>query len=447
MNLTRSSIDYGTDKGPLKHYFTDLYENYFKSFVDKKDPNFKLLEIGVANGSSIRMWLDYFRVGHIYGMDLKDSGLKNERFKFFKGNQHDEKLLKEVVNSAGMFDIIIDDGSHDTFDMDFTFKFLFRYLKPGGLYVIEDLDYRKCPKMAKNMMEFEKTAIYDDVYITENTDSCINHVLSTGHICFIQKKIFNLQIDNEVEQQERFNYNVSDKSIEFTTTATIRPEIHEKTYSSFHKNLKGINFHTSILYLNIDPMPVDKTDYIEDCIKVAEKYFGTVVPHIPSMPNYSNAYNWVWSQCKGDYIFNLEDDWELLKEININELLWYFKNNKHLYQVVLRAYSYIYPSCCTSPGVYSKRFYKAIAGKLFANKNPENQIHHRGKDFGLDFPFKRNKVNPLDRVIAHPFPDKDVRYVNEEIWLMVKDLGREWMEGSGYKLPDKKVGFTTWQKV
>jgi hypothetical protein len=117
-----------------------------------------------------------------------------------------------------------------------------------------------------------------------------------------------------------------------------------------------------------------------------------------------------------------------------------------LYQVILRAYSYIYPACCTSPGLYHERFYKRIAGKLFKDKNPENQIHHRGADFGLDFPFKKNNINPMDRVIAYPFPDKDLRYADEDLWLMVKDLGREWMATSGYVLPTKKVSFITWRK-
>ena len=446
-SLSKKSIKYGTDKGPLKHDFCDVYEKKFCHYQRDKDPNFKMLEIGVATGSSIRMWLNHFVAGEIYGLDVKECGLRNERFRFFKGNQRDEKVLHEIVKKAKMFDIIIDDGSHDTFDMSFCFSYLFKYIKPGGLYCIEDLDYKKCPKMAKNMIRLEEQFVYDDEYIVENVEFCKNYITDKGHLCIIKKRIFDCDVNNLTEQYESIDFNsLKPIPLEFTTTATIRPEIHEKTFSSFRNKLQGVNFKSSILYLNIDPLPVDRTDQVNDCIAVAQKYFGTVVSHAATIPNLSQAYNWAWSQCKGKFIFNLEDDWELVRDANIHRLLWFFTANPKLYQVILRAYSYIYPACCLSPGISHERFYRRIAGKLFKNKNPENQIHHHGADFGLDFPFRANGINPIERVVAYPFPDKNLQYASEDLWLMVKDLGREWMKKSGYKLPIKKNQFVTWDK-
>jgi hypothetical protein len=64
--LTILANKYGSDKGTVygdKHNFTETYEKYFKSFKDKK---INILEIGVNDGSSLKMWYDYFPNATIY---------------------------------------------------------------------------------------------------------------------------------------------------------------------------------------------------------------------------------------------------------------------------------------------------------------------------------------------------------------------------------------------
>ena len=97
------------------------------------------MEIGVSQGASIKMWNDYFRKANIYGIDINpETKFKKERIEVYIGNQTDEEFLKGVCKDK-QFDIIIDDGGHKMSQQTGSFKILWKYLKSGGFYVIEDL--------------------------------------------------------------------------------------------------------------------------------------------------------------------------------------------------------------------------------------------------------------------------------------------------------------------
>lgn len=119
---------YGTDK--LDHGYIPFYEKYLPA-----NPK-KILEIGVKEGRSIRMWQKYFPNAEVHGLDLF------EEFPipdipgaiFHKGNQCDWRVLEELRKEN--FDLVIDDGSHNSRDQMITFFGLFR---EGMAYFIEDL--------------------------------------------------------------------------------------------------------------------------------------------------------------------------------------------------------------------------------------------------------------------------------------------------------------------
>lgn len=148
--LTKLAIQYKTDKGPAPeahirgHNYTPLYHQEFK---DRKP--LRLLEIGVggyedpyAGGESLRMWADYFPEATIIGVDIEPKLLKFSQSNIIieQGSQVDEGFLQNLVDKYGLFDIIIDDGSHLTEHHVHTFSKLFiDGLAPGGIYIIEDL--------------------------------------------------------------------------------------------------------------------------------------------------------------------------------------------------------------------------------------------------------------------------------------------------------------------
>ena len=57
---------YKSDK--YEHKYSDVYETFLLKLKNKK---LKILEIGVADGSSIKAWSDFFKNSTIIGIDIK----------------------------------------------------------------------------------------------------------------------------------------------------------------------------------------------------------------------------------------------------------------------------------------------------------------------------------------------------------------------------------------
>lgn len=61
--------------------------------------------------------------------------------KLYRGDQSDGEFLSFVLSDSDTeFDIVVDDGSHDPEHQLFTFDALFPSVKPGGLYIFEDVE-------------------------------------------------------------------------------------------------------------------------------------------------------------------------------------------------------------------------------------------------------------------------------------------------------------------
>ena len=135
--LDKLAILRGTDKSSEVHNYCVKYEKYLPF---KRTDKLKILEIGVLNGESLRMWKDYFMLSEIIGIDIDSRCKENEeeRIKVEIGSQADEKFLNEVGEKYEMFDMILDDGSHINEHVIFSFEKLFKYVKPGGVYIVED---------------------------------------------------------------------------------------------------------------------------------------------------------------------------------------------------------------------------------------------------------------------------------------------------------------------
>ncbi len=92
---------------------------------------------------SIKMWLEYFPSAVVQGFDISDfSFFKHPRFEFTRGDAGSEEDLVRARDGRGPYDLIIDDGSHVSFHQQLTFQTLFPSLRPGGLYIIEDLHWQ-----------------------------------------------------------------------------------------------------------------------------------------------------------------------------------------------------------------------------------------------------------------------------------------------------------------
>lgn len=158
MTLDELALQYGTDKASNLHNYTRWYARHLPA----RDTVFSLLEIGVKDGASLRMWRDYFPYAIIEGIDIRISeGLAIPGVRLL---QADQKKLE--FGSDVSFDVIIDDGSHRWEDQQASFKALWEHVAPGGLYVIEDLHtsyFMEFGAAGENPTTNFLYRIYDDV--------------------------------------------------------------------------------------------------------------------------------------------------------------------------------------------------------------------------------------------------------------------------------------------
>jgi SAM-dependent methyltransferase len=139
MTLEDCAKAWVTDKGCIGHHYLDAYERYCAPMQQTAT---NVLEIGVLRGESHRMWRDYFPHATVWGLDsdrqyIRDVNL-GERIILYEGNQNDPQTMNELW-AAGPFDLIVDNGSHIPQHQIFSFQQLFSALKPGGVYIIEDI--------------------------------------------------------------------------------------------------------------------------------------------------------------------------------------------------------------------------------------------------------------------------------------------------------------------
>lgn len=142
-NLLDIVNNYNTDKNYEHNYFELIYDKIFSPL--KYDVN-KIIELGCLNGESLFLWRDFFKNANIIGVDkfLENTleyvkGKNLERINLIKKDCSLVEDLNELNQEFNDVDIIIDDASHKMFDQQKSFAILFKSLKKGGIYVIEDL--------------------------------------------------------------------------------------------------------------------------------------------------------------------------------------------------------------------------------------------------------------------------------------------------------------------
>lgn len=121
-----------------KHYF-EIYDRHFARF---RGTEVNVVEFGVSQGGSLRMWKNYFGPGcKIYGIDINPhcKQLEEEGVEIFIGDQGDRGFLKSLRGKIPKIDILIDDGGHSMKQQIYTFEELFSYIDRNGVYLCEDM--------------------------------------------------------------------------------------------------------------------------------------------------------------------------------------------------------------------------------------------------------------------------------------------------------------------
>jgi hypothetical protein len=148
--LTQLANKYGSDKGSRAlgaHCYAGIYHRFFHSM--RYDP-ISLLEIGLQHTldhrsgvvPSLQMWREYFSCARLVGFDIRCfADVMLPKCCILQGDMSSRDDLHKLA-PYGPFDIIIDDASHISCDQQIALAALFRLIKPGGIYVIEDLHWQ-----------------------------------------------------------------------------------------------------------------------------------------------------------------------------------------------------------------------------------------------------------------------------------------------------------------
>ena len=130
-----------TDKG--EHGYFTYYRRHFGPIRFRRA---MIIEIGVggyrsqAAGGSLAIWRDDFPRSSIVGLDLYDKVIHwGPRVAFRRADQNSPDDLERVLEEFGSPDIVIDDGSHVGEHIHTSFRTLWPKLRPGGIYVVEDV--------------------------------------------------------------------------------------------------------------------------------------------------------------------------------------------------------------------------------------------------------------------------------------------------------------------
>ena len=223
-NVNRDTLDelfhyYGSDKANIfkktqdqGHGFSGFYTQHLEHL---KQREIKILEIGSYAGASASAFVKYFPNSKVYCFDINISKFiySSKNIHVFGLNIKDQKKVEKILSkinlesNSNFFDVIIDDGSHYLSDILFSLKTLFKYIKKGGIYVIEDfnhpnyydynrdIDHILVDQILRNLKEkklFNSNIIKNDdqIYLHKNIDKIETYKgnLADSDICFIRKK-------------------------------------------------------------------------------------------------------------------------------------------------------------------------------------------------------------------------------------------------------------------
>jgi hypothetical protein len=209
------------------------------------------------------------------------------------------------------------------------------------------------------------------------------------------------------------------ENICFTTTAMPRPELLVKTYSSFKQYLPWLDLKKCPLFINVDYFPhyyEDHAQRVQSVIDIAKEHFGEVTANVQERGNFPAAVKWIFSNANREFVFNLEDDWELL--CDIPEYVASFFDDPKIIQVGFRAWKKSDPRFVLSPSILKTSFCHKVAAEMHTKRNPEWQIR------GLN-PYKVE-----ESFIYWPYEDNKI---------ILRDLGRTWMKDTPFAR-----GMDTW---
>lgn len=271
-----------------------------------------------------------------------------------------------------------------------------------------------------------------------------------------------------------------DQRIDITMTAVLRPAIVEETLNSIVERICKGQVDRFTLIINVDP--VGEKISQEDVVEMARQYFPFVRARRPAKPSFPLAVKWLWSQVTTPFFFNMEDDFKIVKDIDVDHMVSIMADRSKLGSLrfcrgwvkLVRRKGYrrkqwstpiddmdgktIVRGRCDWP--YRKEgFYLSPGGAGQFSMNPSLM---RTQFIRPIIPYLENGLSPervlmMSPMLPEMWSEEKVLELEDYIslWevamyavpLVLEDLGRLWRRKHGFRKPKGRGGIgETWEK-
>jgi len=221
--------------------------------------------------------------------------------------------------------------------------------------------------------------------------------------------------------------------------ATLRPAILYKTMKSFYDKIK-YDFEKINFVVNIDMVPIDwdSRGFINMMLDslYADRKDSLLLHnfHITyGEGNFAKAVKTVWENTTSEYVFHLEDDWEFIREIDLNKCIEKMGNEDFDYMrfpKINAPHFNCLPKVALQPSLWRGSVVRELSKHMAINKDPEKQLRTgQGNE-------------ELDRILFKTQNKGLIDYGKD----CCEDHGRKWCDEHGFKKWNKNNKDVTWAK-
>jgi len=193
MSLEQIVYNLRTDKNTT-HSYLPLYQALL---INKKETAKNVLEVGICEGGSIKLWNDFFTNANVYGLDImhinnvwSDIKNKNKIILHTSTDAYDNIFFtNNFLNKDIKFDFMLDDGPHTLESMKNFINLYSQIMTDDGILIIEDVQSWDWIDILSNEVP-ESLKKFIKVYDLRNVKNRYDDIVFTIDKCNYNKKLY-----------------------------------------------------------------------------------------------------------------------------------------------------------------------------------------------------------------------------------------------------------------
>ncbi len=220
------------------------------------------------------------------------------------------------------------------------------------------------------------------------------------------------------------------KTIDVCVIATLRPEIIKVTLESF---LNKVSYTGKFRFLiNLDMVPYKnmfKMYDVYEMINIVLKEHQYEI--FLGKGNFAKAVKESWKRTESEYVLHLEDDWEFIRNIDLDEVIRLMMGpNTYIRFPKIKAAQYkCLDKLALQPSLWCGLIVRYLSSLMNDNQDPEKQLRENDQNIKIS--------NCVKRIIKKDLGRRG----------MVKDIGTKWREKNNISKWNKDTGKNiTWAK-